>query len=884
LAVNNTSQPNLNCINPTFGPSGTAVTLEGSNFGQSQDTVEMEGANGRFSIGPSNITSWQADQIKITIPNNTPERALSGDITVKVGSQSSNGQYFTVSCTANTQCASNCCSNSSCQVASVCAANNNPPGVPSISSISPDNGEVGNFITIRGNNFGSVSGTVHFQVGATDYTVTTPPAAACNTTWWGDKQIVVAVPAAIGQANNGAAAVTVENTTGESGSVNFDINDTVRPGLCALSPAQGLFKDAITVTGVNFTGPTRTIQFGGIDGDSVNFASATVGSAKVPNIQPATIGVTAKIGSESSNPLSFVVGTTATGQARIDYISPTSGPAAQYVQIYGSNFGNTAGVVRFIKGADTFIGDTGFPAACSTNFWHNDHIVVKVPGDATAIIGQYQVQVHPTSGSDSNLVDFNKNSNSLTPGICALNPVKGPVNTPVTVSGDAFATPGQVIFSNNKTAAINGWSNQQIQTAVPSGAVTGLVKVTLGAVESAGVPFEVGSCTNSTQCPNGSQCCGDGTCQTSCAPTAGPQCKYRWSFTTGQNPFTLDIIAQCTATGQSPSPYPFYQLGSYDVADASKNAPVDSAIAARFTADLDFSSIGTGNNASIVIYRCNSGATPNEATCVNPVDGTFSPWAGSKGFMFDSAAVLAPATWYKVELNANARYVLARDGSRLQLSSPLDTGWLFRTRDAAQATCQPTSLSVAPGNQTLYLGNSAQYSAAALDGSSCTFCHSGSLTWNWSQAPAAPNALVSLNTNNNQVTVTADQDKIGSGTIRATLVNSPLPAGQANLEVKSGDAFVTTFSPGSSCVSACTNSEIRANFNMPMSQTSVEQVNAIEVRPCTDANCTTLGGAISVTVSYQQDPTGQRAVIVPDSNFSADTWYRVIVKGSLLFQ
>jgi hypothetical protein len=68
---------------------------------------------------------------------------------------------------------------------------------------------------------------------------------------------------------------------------------------------------------------------------------------------------------------------------------------------------------------------------------------------------------------------------------------------------------------------------------------------------------------------------------------------------------------------------------------------------------------------------------------------------------------------------------------------------------------------------------------------------------------------------------------------------------------------------------------------MPMSQTSVEQVNAIEVRPCTDANCTTLGGAISVTVSYQQDPTGQRAVIVPDSNLSADTWYRVIVKGSL---
>ncbi len=875
LAVDNTDHPSINCIAPTSGPGGQAVTIDGKNFGASADTVEMQGSTNRFSIGAGNITSWQSDQIKIKVPATIPEPAISGDINIKVGSQTSNGANFNVTCSANNQCASNCCSGNSCQLASVCANTVTPPGVPTITSISPNNGEVGNFITIQGNNFGATADTVHFQVGATDYTVTTPPAVACSATWWGNTQIIVAVPVAIGVSTNGPAAVTVENTTGESGSVNFDLNDTVRPGLCSINPVQGLFKDVVTVVGNNFTGATRSIQFGTIDGDSVSFSSATQATAKVPNIQPATIGVRAKVDAEFSNPLSFVVGSTASGQARIDYIDPTSGPTAQYVQIYGSNFGNSAGVVRFIKGPDTFIGDTGFPAACSANFWHNDHIVVKVPSDALATLGQYQVQVHPASGPDSNFVTFDKNGNPLAPGICALNPVRGPVNTPVTISGDSFATLGQVTFSNNKIATVNNWSNQQIQSAVPSGAVTGLVKVKTGSVESAGVPFEVGSCTNNTQCPNGSQCCGDGTCQASCAPTTGPQCKYRWSFTTGQNPFAIDIISQCTAEGQSPSPYPFYQLGGYDAVDASKNAPVDSAIAVRFTADLDFSSVAP----NVTVYRCNSGLTPNEPTCLaNPVAGTFSQWAGSRGFMFESAAPLASETWYKVELTAN---VLARDGSRLQLSSPLDTGWLFRTRSSAQANCQPTLLSAAPSGQNIYLGNSAQFSAAALDGSSCTFCHSSTLTWNWSTSPAAPNDLVSYLPNNNQVTATADKDRTGPGTMNATLVNSSLAAGQASFEVKSSDPFVTTFSPGSSCVSACTNSEIRANFNMPMKQATVEQSGAVQVFSCTDANCTSFGGPISATVTYDQDASGQRAIVNPDNNLGADTWYRVIIKNSV---
>lgn len=63
------------------------------------------------------------------------------------------------------------------------------------------------------------------------------------------------------------------------------------------------------------------------------------------------------------------------------------------------------------------------------------------------------------------------------PVIGGLNPVEGPVGTPVLINGNNFGTTaGQVKFGT-VAATVTGWANNQIRATVPAGAVTGKVRV-----------------------------------------------------------------------------------------------------------------------------------------------------------------------------------------------------------------------------------------------------------------------------------------------------------------------------------------------------------------------------------------------------------------------
>ncbi len=869
VSISATPTPSINCLLPTAGAVGSSVTITGKNFGATKDAIEMEGSSGRFNLAASDIISWAADTIAIKVPAATPGPAISGDVRVSVGSTKSNGEYFSVTCSQNNQCASNCCSNNRCYQASVCAATN--PTGPVIDRITPDNGEVGNFITITGRNFGSTSGTVHLSFNATDYQITTPPAAACSTVWWSDKQIIFAIPAAIGNGNNGNAPVTVQAGAAESSGINLAINDTVRPGLCSLSPSSGVRGDTVAIIGTNFNGATRSIDFGSIAGDSATFTSATQATVKVPNVQPASIGVTVTVGAQKSNPLAFTV--VATGsQPRIESISPASGATSEYIHIYGSGFGSRLGTVKFIKGPDTYVGDVSFPPACQVGIWSDSHIVVKVPADALATPGAYEIAVAAINQSESNKVAFTKTAGTAGPGICLLNPSRGPVNTAVTVSGERLgSTAGTVNFFNAKPAtSIGNWTNQQInQVKVPAGATSGRVTVTTSNnVVSGGIPFEVGACSNNNQCPSGSQCCGDGTCKTSCNVASGPQCTYVWTFTTGERPFGLDISqpGQCTAQGQSPSPY-----------FNSTNAPVDTVISARFTAPIDFSSLGTGATASVQVRQCNTADTLDSATCGPIIGGTFSRWAGSKGFAFESAALLSANTWYEVELNSNSKFILAEDGSRFQGDASLvgNTKWYFRTRQSAQSLCRVSRSIVSPANQTIYLGTEGRYSSAGLDESSCTICRSASLQWSWSSSNAS---LATFSSTGNQLTVSADQNQTGNSTISATIANQlGVSAGQANLTVQAGDPFVTSFTPGSSCQAACTNSMVTASFNMPMNNATVLDASNVRLQQCSDFNCDSFSATAAVQLGY--DAQTRTVRLMPTQPLAAGSWYRVTISG-----
>jgi len=78
------------------------------------------------------------------------------------------------------------------------------------------------------------------------------------------------------------------------------------------------------------------------------------------------------------------------------------------------------------------------------------------------------------------------------PSIIGLSVSSGPVGTPVSITGTNFGqTQGTSTVTFNGTLAKSTWSATDILTAVPSGATTGNVVVTVGGVASNGVGFTV---------------------------------------------------------------------------------------------------------------------------------------------------------------------------------------------------------------------------------------------------------------------------------------------------------------------------------------------------------------------------------------------------------
>jgi len=146
------------------------------------------------------------------------------------------------------------------------------------------------------------------------------------------------------------------------------------------------------------------------------------------------------------------------------------------VTITGVNFGATQGTSTV-----SFNGTTATPTS-----WSAASIVVAVPTGATT--GNVVVTV---GGAASNGVSFTVTVPA--PSITSLNPTTGLAGTSVTITGANFgAVQGTSTVKFNGTAGTpTSWSAASIVVAVPAGATTGNVVVTVGGVASNGVSFTV---------------------------------------------------------------------------------------------------------------------------------------------------------------------------------------------------------------------------------------------------------------------------------------------------------------------------------------------------------------------------------------------------------
>jgi hypothetical protein len=145
-------------------------------------------------------------------------------------------------------------------------------------------------------------------------------------------------------------------------------------------------------------------------------------------------------------------------------LTPDSGPRQTRVTLRGSGFGDTRGA-KYV----TF----GSVEVTSYSSWSNSQIVVLVPD---GVGGKPPVRV-TTAGGTSNYQPF-----SITPQISTINPTSGPVDTLVTVNGQAFGTWVEghtyVKFGSVQASAYPKWSNGQIQVRVPTG-VSGTVDLSV---------------------------------------------------------------------------------------------------------------------------------------------------------------------------------------------------------------------------------------------------------------------------------------------------------------------------------------------------------------------------------------------------------------------
>src|ERR1700680_2062152 len=239
--------PNITSLSPTSGAVGAAGTITGTNFGSTQATrtVKLNGTT-------ATVTSWSRTSIATTVTSG----ATTGNVVVHASGVDSNGSTFTV--------------------------------FPSISSLSPTSGAVGESIHIAGLNFGSTQGTSTVKFNGTTATVTS----------WSTTSIVATVP-------NGATTGNVVVTVGGNASNGVSFTVIPTPSVTSLSPTSGAVGAAVTITGTNFGSTQGTVTFNGTTASPSSWNSTTI-IVPVPN--GATTGnVVVTVSGVASNGVSFTV-------------------------------------------------------------------------------------------------------------------------------------------------------------------------------------------------------------------------------------------------------------------------------------------------------------------------------------------------------------------------------------------------------------------------------------------------------------------------------------------------------------------------------------------------------------------------------------------------
>ena len=803
-------------------------------------------------------------------------------------------------------CGGSCgaCAAGACAENADCASGDCRGGIcietPRIDDVLPGDGRSGTFVTISGAYFGAVPGRVLFRSAGGEVAALAAPCAES----WRDTQIVVVVP-------DGAidGPIRVEAVSGESDQTNdvrgpvipdFDVNEVSRPGVCRIVPTSARPDETFTLEGLGFgsAAPGRSVSFGGRTAAITSWSNESI-VGTVPRISSGRVPVQVVVDSVVSNPVYFSVLSLAAGTLpQLSSITPASGPKGEYVTLSGDNFGESLGTVIFRnpRAGDEARADVNFPASCSEDFWHNNSVTVKVPrryNDGVTELAEilHTVRITRADGATSNTVDFTVTSGTPRPGLCRIFPDNGPTGTNVIASGERFgAVAGEVIFSQNVavTPPAGAWSDGEIRVTVPSSAITGPVRVRVGAQESNPVNFAVQNC-NQVACGAGFNCCqSTGVCVREGETCVGGALfgGYAYRISTGPIPTTPRVIEECRE-GISPSPSP------WDARRGGTEVCVNAVVNVRFTTDIDPASLVPGN---IIVSRC-TGAGADVCAESVPVPGRID--SSIRSFRFTPAAALSTDTTYAVTLTTGIRADGLSGGNMEENAASCGAGnaycFRFRTRSDA-ALCAIGSTAIDPPDFVSREMQDLPYNASALSSDDiCISLNADSYNWSWSLREEDGRPISGVDP---EARVT-NADFFGGGidglspdgrvdsqqTVTTLLETVPEPPiyvhataegrlGRGRLTIDFTDPEVVETWP--ICNSACVNAEVAARFNTRMDPAIFS--GNVFLRRCVNESCRITDQEVEISPSYDEDA---RIVSLGHRGLESSRYYRVMIGAAV---
>ena len=812
------------------------------------------------------------------------------------------------SCESDEACASGSCVDGSCIVD------------VEISRVSPGDGAVGNLITVSGEGFGTSSGSVVFLGDPEDDSdnVTVTAYTDCDGTW-SDSQVIIQVP--IGAIDGPIRLVTVagdyDDTDDENGRVisDFVVNDTIRPGLCSLTPDTGLAGSLTSVRGINFgsSQDASTLYFGSYGATTYSVWTGVSFSATSPLLNDGSYDVQLFTGSgdarQGSNEVEFTVTSAAADEPpEISYVDSgiktcsgteticsadedcsdddsvtcddyqDAGPIDQYVTIYGSGFGSRTGSVYFTDQSDSgsrALGSADFPEACEASFWNSDSIIIKVPasysggGSLSATMHDLTV-VRAEDGLESEPVDFKVIAGEATPGVCAIDPDAGPAETETTIYGEGFGDSGSVTFFSEKTTSSTDWADEEIGSVfVPTGAISGPVSIINSLLQTSNaVNFTVGFCNEDFYCAAGETCCPSGTCTADAVCEVSGVSHYAYFFSTGEIPEAPEVIVECSDDHLSPTPWEGWEGG--------REVCVNASVRVEFSEDMDPDTL-TSDGFSV--KKCSDSTCRSvSSTSLYMVE---EPIIDESGFTWTPENDFDYSSTYQVTIFGGEAGIFKSDDG---LTLVDDASWEFTTSADASYDCSIGDVLLSPATETATeQGELLDYTITPTDEEHQCVALDCSLysPWNFTASDSSKASVGTITGCQTEVMALEETGSGGPVVITGSLTGTGF-SDTGLLTIAFTNPRIISYWPA--CTEACTDAAIGATFNIPMVATTFTGLDStgqqkVLLFECEDPGCS-IDELTSTSLLYSSyDVETQILSITPASELLPNTSYRVIISG-----